>query len=72
MKYLLLQNHSLQRLFFVFCTISTCRCGACDEWLCFERTPFADRPGWTFGYIQVEGYASRVDRFCPKWDCVGA
>jgi hypothetical protein len=71
MKYLLLQNHTNQRLIFIFCTISQCTCDICQEWISVETAPFADRDGSTYGRIEVGPYGNRIDRFCSKWDCVG-
>lgn len=42
------------------------------EWIVCETLPFANRPGATYGLLKVEAFDERVERFCQRWDCVGA
>jgi hypothetical protein len=72
LKYLRMQNHGADTLFFAFCTTSTCQCHICQEWLVFETIPIVDKPNWTVGRVIVEPFRSRTERFCSQWDCIGA
>ncbi|TMW62263.1 hypothetical protein Poli38472_009756 [Pythium oligandrum] len=72
MKALKIKNRCESRLFFAFCTISSCKCSICESWIKHEKKPIVGLGAATYGYVQVEPFSERVERFCDKWQCIGA
>ncbi|KAJ0399782.1 hypothetical protein ATCC90586_009822 [Pythium insidiosum] len=70
-KTLCISNRTSETLVLVFCTISTCTCSVCEEWISCERYPIAGWDGATYGVLFVEPRSGRYDSFCSRWDCVG-
>lgn len=64
MKSLTIKNRTASPLWFVFCTISGCKCEVCMEWIICETFPITNRAGATYGLLRVEAFAERVERFC--------
>ncbi|TMW62265.1 hypothetical protein Poli38472_009758 [Pythium oligandrum] len=71
MKILSIKNRCDSRLYFVFCTVSPCKCALCANWLAQEKTPIVDWRRATYGFLQIEAYGERIDRFCDQWRCIG-
>ncbi|TMW62264.1 hypothetical protein Poli38472_009757 [Pythium oligandrum] len=71
MKTLSIKNRGDSRLYFVFCTVSPCTCVICKIWLAQEKTPIVDWRRATYGFLQVEAYGERIDRFCDQWSFIG-
>ncbi|TMW62261.1 hypothetical protein Poli38472_009754 [Pythium oligandrum] len=72
MKALEIKNFSDSKLFFAFTTTSNCKCAICQTWTEQETHPIAGMRDATYGYIQVEPFSERTERFCDNWQCLGA